>query len=440
MMKIQFELAEILKVQSASYQESSMIEYIIQQLELLKKQNHDINYHVETIKLLSQEIQNIYVTKGSVSGNEHYPCFVSHTDTVHSIIDHLHIGQGKTKEGLDTLFGYTNAIQKQYGGKFTIPAGCGADDKVGIWACLNLIANLDVCKLAFFAAEEVGCVGSSKADKLFFADVGYALQTDRKGNEDFSMDINGTEMNDKKFRTKIKDLVKNRGFKFSKTFTTDVGQLKKDGINVCMSNISSGYYNAHQDEEYVIVKEAENTLGLMFDISRRLGLEKQYHKPEEKYQVYQGMVDTKIHKRKFVDVQTKPYTDYAKEWEQEQEEADWNRSYGVDYYGDKIYNEAEANLLDVNECKECVDDLKIINSHKVCVNPNCNRCNVEYGIDFLDNYGYAGMGYVDPDAIYPVYDTEFAELIAYYSPGQDKMYYKPLEIPYQNPKQVNIPF
>tara|TARA_R100000541_G_scaffold45362_3_gene52407 strand:- start:16005 stop:17306 length:1302 start_codon:yes stop_codon:yes gene_type:complete len=433
-MKIQFELAEILKVQSASYQESSMIEYIIQQLELLKKQNHDIYYHVETIKLASQEIKNIYVTKGSVSGDEHYPCFVSHTDTVHSIIDHLYIAEGKTKEGLDTLYGYTNATQKEYGGKFIMPAGCGADDKVGIWACLNLIANLDVCKLAFFAAEEVGCVGSSKADKKFFADVGYALQTDRKGNEDFSIDINGTEMNDKKFRTKIKDLVKNRGYKFSKTFTTDVGQLKKDGINVCMSNISSGYYNAHQDEEYVIVKEAENTLGLMFDIYIRLGLEKQYHKPEEKYQVYKGINQT--HKGKFVDVKTKPYTDdnIYSEWEQE-EEISWNRSYGVDYYGDKIHNQAETN-----ECKECGDDLKIINSHKVCVNPNCDRCNVEYGLDFLDNYAYAGMGYVDPDALYPVYDTEFAELIAYYSPGQDKMYYKPLEIPYQNPKQVNIPF
>ena len=432
MMKIQFELADVLQVQSASYEESEMIKFITEQLEFLKKQNHDIKYHVETIKTHNKEIQNLYVTKGSVSGDEHYPCFVSHTDTVHSIIDNLYIGEGKTKDGKDTLYGFTFNNQKDYGGRFTEPAGCGADDKVGIWACLNLIANLDVCKLAFFAAEEVGCVGSSRADKTFFDDVGYALQTDRKGSSDFSLDINGTEMNDKKFRTKIKDLVKSRGFKFTKTFTTDVGQLKQNGINVCMSNLSSGYYNAHRDEEYVIIKEAENTLGLMFDISRRLGLEKQYHKPEPKYQVYTGVNYTKTHKEKFNNVKTKSYVDYAAEWQQQQDIEDWNRSYGVDYYGNKVSKE--------NECDECGGELKIMNSHKICVNPNCGSCNVEYGLDFIDNYSYSGMGYVEPDAIYPVYATQTADLIGYYSPASDKLYYKPLEVPYQDPQQVEIPF
>ena len=44
MMKIQFELADILAVQSHSYEESGMTEYIIEQLDYLKRENHNITY------------------------------------------------------------------------------------------------------------------------------------------------------------------------------------------------------------------------------------------------------------------------------------------------------------------------------------------------------------------------------------------------------------
>ena len=421
MMKLEFQLADILAVQSHSYEESRMTEYIIEQLDYLKRENHNISYYVDNVKTsLGKPITNIYVTKGSVTKEEHYPCFVSHTDTVHKIIDNLYIGEGKTKDGKDTLYGYTVQRDIDHGGRFVEPAGCGADDKVGIWACLNMLANLNVCKAAFFSAEEVGCVGSSKADKNFFTDVAYALQTDRRGSKDFSLDINGTEMNNKKFRKKIKDLVKRRGFEFTKTFTTDVGQLKKDGINVCMSNLSSGYYNAHTDTEYVVIEEAENTLRLMYDISRRLGLNKQYHKHVPKYKTY---TDYSSYKPKTT---WKPKEDYATKWERDIELEDWNRSYS-------------PKINTSSECPECNHDYKIMNNHKICVNPECPQCNVHYTMDFLDDYGYNGGAFYDAEQIYPVTDDNY-NLLGYYSPAKDKLYYKPLEVPYQDPKQIQLPF
>lgn len=421
MMKIKFDLADILAVQSHSYEEKLMTDYIIEQLEYLKTLNQPISYYVDEIKSsMGKPITNIYVTKGTITGDEHYPCFVSHTDTVHDIIDNLYIGEGKTKDGKDTLYGFTASYDEEYGGRFTEPAGCGADDKVGIWACLNLIANLDVCKLAFFAAEEMGCVGSSKADKDFFKDVGYALQTDRKGSSDFSLDINGTEMNDKKFRKKIKDLVKQRGFQFTKTFTTDVGQLKKDGINVCMSNLSSGYYNAHQDTEYVVVEEAENTLRLMYDVARRLGLEKQYHKHEPKFTTYTGRFSAGTQK---YNAYNKSYID---RWTKEQEEEDWNRSFS---------NKPQ----DTDVCPFCNGDLRTINGHKVCVNPECTACDVQYTTDFWDDYGYNSGGFYEAEQIYPVTNKSY-KLLGYYNPSKDKLYYKPTEVVYKDPNQTTIPF
>ena len=418
-MNIKFDLASILAVQSHSYEEKLMTDYIIKQLEYLKTIDQPVSYYVDEIKSLTgKPITNIYVTKGTVSGDEHYPCFVSHTDTVHDIIDHLFIGTG-TKDNKKTLYGYQK-LESDYGGMFIDPAGCGADDKVGIWACLNLIANLDVCKLAFFSAEEMGCVGSSKADKDFFKDVGYALQTDRKGNSDFSLDINGTEMNDKKFRKKIKDLVKRRGFEFTKTFTTDVGQLKKDGINVCMSNLSSGYYNAHQDTEYVVVEEAENTLNLMYDIARRLGLEKQYHKHEPKFTTYTGRFSAG----------TKKYNAYNKSyidtWNQEQELEDWNRSFN---------NKPQ----DTDVCPFCNENLRTINGHKVCVNHECANCDVQYTMDFYDDSSYYGGAYFESEQIYPVTNKSH-KLLGYYNPSKDKLYYKPTEVTYKDPNQTTIPF
>ena len=53
MMNIKFDLASILAVQSHSYEEKLMTDYIIKQLEYLKTIDQPVSYYVDEIKSLT---------------------------------------------------------------------------------------------------------------------------------------------------------------------------------------------------------------------------------------------------------------------------------------------------------------------------------------------------------------------------------------------------
>jgi len=415
------DLDEVLEIQSTSYQEQDMIKFISNWIDDYSKELKDkIQYYTQTYKSGDKEFTNLYVTKGKLSKKEYYPCFVSHTDTVHDIMDTpLYIDEGENLDGNKCFFGWTTEKSDFKGFDWRVPAGCGGDDKVGIWACLNLLYNLDKCKLAFFAAEEVGTVGSKKVDKKFFKDVGYALQTDRRGNDDFVTKISGKWLSGKEFQNKISSILKKRNFKLQPNGgLTDVKAVKSADIDICCANISSGYYNPHSDDEYVVEKDALNTLGLMYDIAKHLGNTLWAHKAPE-YQIYSGISSwNKIKRNNNID--------YAKDWIKQEEVNDWNRSFS-------------SPSKEKGECRFCSAEARIINNSEICVNPDCNECDVQYTMDFMDDYGYNGGAFYDAEQIYPVTDKHF-QLLGYYSPAKDKLYYKPKEIAYQNPKQIKMPF
>ena len=113
---------------------------------------------------------NLYVIKGT---GENYPCLVSHIDQV----AHCHHSKDfKAIETKDIIFGYSPGKRR-----FENP---GADDKNGIFICLECLKKYDTIKIAFFREEETGCAGSSNADMPFFNDVRFVIQPDRKGNSD----------------------------------------------------------------------------------------------------------------------------------------------------------------------------------------------------------------------------------------------------------------
>ena len=87
----------------------------------------------------------------------------------------------------------------------------------------------------------------------------------------------------------------------------------------------------------------------------------------------------------------------------------------------------------------CNGNLRTINGHKVCVNPECTECDVQYTTDFWDDYGYNGGGFYEAEQIYPVTNKSF-RLLGYYNPSKDKLYYKPTEVVYKDPNQTTIPF
>jgi len=371
-------LEATLSIQSYSGEEGKMIGYIINHL----KEYEDYDNLTVTTKTEANGI-NLYVTKGK---SKAYPCVVAHTDTVHEIIDNFKVCAIDGKfYGMDT--------------KKMQMAGVGGDDKVGVWAALECISKFDNIKAAFFHSEEQGCVGSSAASADFFDDVAYILQTDRRGNKDFVTEIGGITLMSKKFKKAVRPLLDQHGFEFcDRGGLTDVKALKPK-CNVSVTNISSGYYQPHSDEEYVVVSDALNTLSLMMNIIDKLGEKKYPHKYEQ------------------------PVYTYSYD--------DW---YGA-YRGKQtsLFQESVNSIASVGAnksyCPTCFsddDEMVQCGQHRVCI-----ACNTDWHTNLLkDNWGYLYPIYIDSDIV-GVYNAEMNEIssieavIADYNATKSEEYWNP---------------
>ena len=232
-------LLSVLRIQSESYDVTRMNEFIINQV-----------IDMGLIPIIDKD--NIYVTKGDASN---YPCIVSHTDTVHKIIP---------DEDFTILCDDSSAMG--YNKHMKSPSGCGGDDKVGIFICLELLRTIDNIKVAFFRDEEVGCDGSYDADMSFFTDVRFILQCDRKGNSDFVNEIYGAQLQSKRFKKDVLKIISLYGYHFASGMLTDVYALNQSNVGVSVANMSCGYYNPHCDDEVVVFDDVENCLCMCHDI------------------------------------------------------------------------------------------------------------------------------------------------------------------------------
>ena len=251
-------LKEVLGIPTKTYQEDLMIEYLVN---YLKSKNY--NYTL-------QENGNIYVTKGEA---EFYPCVIAHTDTVHSITEMV-----VKEEMLPNYDGELKPSLKAYHKVTGKPTGIGGDDKCGVYACLDLLEQLPVLKVAFFVSEETGCHGSRKADPKFFENVGYGIQFDGPENymvteycwgvrlferESDFFDISGPIL--EQYFGKNKELMKHP--------YTDVSQITSR-FNISCLNVSCGYYNYHTAQEYVVIEDLFNAIEMGKALIESLGYRK----------------------------------------------------------------------------------------------------------------------------------------------------------------------
>ena len=196
----------------------------------------------QQIKYTVDKHGNIYAVKGHSAT---YPCVVAHTDEVHH----------RRGDGYEVVC-FRNEIVFGYDRKHKHLTGIGADDKNGIWICLKCLEEFEVMKCAFFTGEEIGCIGSNRADMSFFDDCRFVLQCDRRGNSDFITSISGTHLCSDDF---IRDVnPKSFGYKTEHGLQTDVMTLKHHGLDVSCVNISCGYYNPHTDEEYTRIADLKH--------------------------------------------------------------------------------------------------------------------------------------------------------------------------------------
>lgn len=201
------------------------------------------------VKIEQDEHGNLLCTKGE---SDTYPCLASHIDQVQ---DH-HNKDFKVFEYNGDVFAWSAKSHEQQ--------GLGADDKNGIFICLELLKKFDVMKVAFFVGEEVGCKGSRAVDLDFFKDCRFIVEPDRRGGEDLitEMSVGKVCSDDFIAATGYKEF----GYKFARGTITDVGELVERGVGISCLNLSCGYYNAHTDEEITVLDELENCLALVNNI------------------------------------------------------------------------------------------------------------------------------------------------------------------------------
>jgi len=198
---------------------------------------------------------NVYIVKGHA---DHYPCVAAHIDTVHPMIPVQIIQQ----DGM--LIGFDQRGQR---------TGIGADDKAGVYICLELLERFDDIAVALFAAEEIGGVGARHAPAAWFKDVGCVIEFDCPGHGLVSYTSGGVRLfqNDGEFiQTAVPVLRAHRLSRWQHHPFSDVMALRERFGFSCL-NLSCGYHNWHRPDEYVVLDEVEAALAAGEDLLQVLG-------------------------------------------------------------------------------------------------------------------------------------------------------------------------
>jgi putative aminopeptidase FrvX len=255
-------LIKVLSIQSTVKEDKLINEFIEKYLS-----------KIDGVSIEKDSFGNIYATKGS--GENGYKCIVSHTDTVHQMCKNRKIYIFE-----DTLFAIAEKERTAYNQSDICQVGVGGDDKCGVYACLQAMSDFDNIKSVFFRFEETGCNGSSAANMKFFKDCNMVLQLDRKGSSDFITHTNGLTIASDKFKKDSSEIYTKYGFSPNYGTSTDVGALKRNGLEVSAANISSGYFEPHSGFETVNIKVLDNTYLMISDIFNTMGNTRYDHKKE----------------------------------------------------------------------------------------------------------------------------------------------------------------
>lgn len=243
-------LVKVLKIQSKSKNQEKMIEFIKSELNTLK------------IKFTQDKYDNIIV----IRNKELSPFIVAHMDTVHNIVANTSIYMNG-----NNIFAMNTDTVSQI--------GIGGDDKVGIWAVLELLKINKKFNAVFFSNEEIGAIGSSNIDLDIFKNASWLLELDRKGKSDFICEY----ISSKEFKNDLKEVYESYDYnsETTKNTVTDVSRLSDRNVGVSCVNISCGYYNPHSDKEYIVFDEAMESMKMTNELIDKFG-DKKYAFIKEK--------------------------------------------------------------------------------------------------------------------------------------------------------------
>ena len=138
------------------------------------------------------------------------------------------------------------------------PEGIGGDDRCGVYGILKVYESAKVKPwLLFTCDEEIGCVGAGVfADDLArrnylpkdLKKIKCIIEIDRRGSNDAV--FYGCD------NTDFEAYVNSKGFKTAIGSFSDICYVAPE-LGVAAVNLSSGYYNAHTEHEFIVVPELE---------------------------------------------------------------------------------------------------------------------------------------------------------------------------------------
>lgn len=217
------------------------------------------------IKHKKDEYGNLYITKGQA---DLYPCIVAHVDINQDYKEDYDILIG-TKH----IVGYDNVRGEQ--------CGLGFDDKVGVYFAMVMLINSNIPNLKVFLSkdEEIGCKGTKRAKMKFFKNCSLLIQLDRRSDyNDISESTNGVDVVSEEFMLAMQELNHKYSYDWEHCVYTDVGELKRQGVECVAFNISCGYFNEHCDNEVLSKDHFVNAINYGYEIIISLGGKKWKHK------------------------------------------------------------------------------------------------------------------------------------------------------------------
>lgn len=186
---------------------------------------------------------NLLVVKGE---SETYPCLAAHLDQV----QRNHSRDFRVVEIDGDVLGWSPKCHEQQ--------GLGADDKNGIFICLEMLRKFDALKCVFFVQEETGGHGSDNVSLDFFKDCRFVIEPDRKGCSDLITSMCCGNVCSEDFQNAIG--YQQYNYRFDRGTFTDVANLVERGVGISCLNLSCGYYSAHTDHEITVLAHLQNCM------------------------------------------------------------------------------------------------------------------------------------------------------------------------------------
>jgi len=205
---------------------------------------------------------NLYITKGKpVLSTEPgdapgYPTLACHMDQVQTVHSH---DFDVCREG-DVLYGWSGSNGRR--------EGLGADDKNGIWICLQCLKKFPSLKVFMSVGEELGCMGSNRARMSFFHDSFHVIEPDSKGKGEVKVILRGIPCASEEFISALG--TEENGFAIVEGKTTDILPLTLNGIGVSCANVSAGYYSPHKDDEFTVIPDLLGSFAYVEGLLTRL--------------------------------------------------------------------------------------------------------------------------------------------------------------------------